>query len=67
MIDHEWLERELALVNDELARKFPAVPRERVSSAVDIAASEYVPTARIANYLPILIERRARRYLSDAS
>ncbi|CAM03733.1 hypothetical protein A8924_4851 [Saccharopolyspora erythraea NRRL 2338] len=65
MIDHEWLERELALVNDELARRFPSVPRERVSSAVDVAASEYLPTARITNYLPILIERRARTYLSN--
>ncbi|MGW5648032.1 three-helix bundle dimerization domain-containing protein [Saccharopolyspora sp. NPDC003752] len=65
-IDHERLERELELVNGELSRMFPTTPRTRVSAAVDTAAAEFVPSARVATCLPILIRRRAQRLLSGA-
>lgn len=63
-IDHEWLKRELELVNGELSRLFPATPPTRVSAAVDAAVAELVPSAKVATYLPILIQRRAQRLLS---
>ncbi|MGW1678286.1 three-helix bundle dimerization domain-containing protein [Saccharopolyspora sp. NPDC002376] len=66
-IDHEWLERELALVNEELFRMFPTTPRAHVSKAVQAAAAEFVPSAKVANYLPILIRRRAQHHLSGAA
>ncbi|MEV0701046.1 hypothetical protein AB0I53_24470 [Saccharopolyspora sp. NPDC050389] len=66
-LDHEWLERELVLVREELAGMFPAVSRTKVSAAVDAAAAEFIPSARVASYLPILIRRRAQHHLAKAT
>ena len=65
--DREWLERELDLVNEELARRFPSVPSARVSAAVEAAAAEFVASARVRHFLPILIRRRAQHHLSGVA
>ncbi|PKW13126.1 three-helix bundle dimerization domain-containing protein [Saccharopolyspora spinosa] len=66
-IDHEWLGRELGLVYEELSRMFPATPQAQVSAALDAAAAEFIPSARVANYLPIPIRRRAQHNLTRAT
>ncbi|WP_358393070.1 three-helix bundle dimerization domain-containing protein [Saccharopolyspora shandongensis] len=48
-----------------MPRPGPA-PSARVSEAVDAAVAEFVPSARVATFLPILIQRRAKRLLSKA-
>lgn len=58
--DQERLDHELALVVENLSRAFSTVPAEEVRSAVDAAAASLVPQARVAAFLPVLIQRRAR-------
>ena len=53
-IDPEWLDR----VHKELVH--PALPPAWV------AAAEFVPSARVAAYLPVLIRRRAQHRLSGS-
>jgi 8-oxo-(d)GTP phosphatase len=59
-IDPEWLQRELVLISDTLRQHYPAIAPETVEDTVCAAAAKLVSGARIANYLPILIQRHAQ-------
>lgn len=50
-------------VTDRLHARYPEVPRARVAAAVDRAA-EQLSDARVDSFLPILVERLARRDLT---
>lgn len=56
------VDRELLV--DRLHAERPQAPRERVAWAVDRAMAD-LADARVGAYLPILVERRARRTLAD--
>jgi hypothetical protein len=59
VIDQEWIRRELERVMADLSGVFPDATAEDVAAAVDAAADELVPSARVMTYLPILVRRRA--------
>jgi hypothetical protein len=59
VIDQEWLAREVAGITTDLEQRFPSSLPAAVRAAVDEAARQLAPTAKIASFLPLLIRRAA--------
>ena len=64
-IDPE-LARSIPVIEDRLRGRFPRVPPEQIRLCLDEAAVR-ADTARVRNFLPILIERWAAADLRAAS
>ena len=64
-MDDTKLHQAISSVTDELGQKFPSIPTQRVSDAVDEATAELLPGATVLDYLPILIWRRAHARLDQ--
>lgn len=57
------LEQQIDLVTQQLAIKFDQVPGEKVLAAVQEAEAG-LRSARIRDYVPVLVEKQARDWLS---
>jgi hypothetical protein len=62
-IDPQWLERELALINEKVTAQYPDIEPKTIQDTIEHSTGELVGTARIFNYLPILIQRRVQAQL----
>jgi hypothetical protein len=67
IVDPDWLARELDKITADLELRFPASLPGAVRAAVNEASRRVSSTAKIANYLPVLIRRTAVEMLGSAS
>lgn len=67
IVDPDWLARELDKITTDLELRFPASLPGAVRAAVNEASRRVSSTAKIANYLPVLIRRTAVEMLGSAS
>jgi hypothetical protein len=63
VIDPAWYAKELAALNAKLAGDFPELPPDMITVALELATKRIAATARIPNYLPVLVGRDARAQL----
>lgn len=64
MIDVDWYAGEMSALTSRLCAAFPHVAPETVAVAIDLATQRIAMSARIPNYLPVLIERDVRAQLA---
>lgn len=57
-------DHEVAEIADRLTARFPDLPKEKVSAAVDDARHRF-DDARVRDFVPVLIEREARARLEQ--
>ena len=62
-IDPAWYAKELARLNAKLTGDFPNLPADMIVVALDLATKRIAATAKIPNYLPVLVGRDARAQL----
>jgi hypothetical protein len=64
VIDREWYAGEMAALTTKLVAAFPHVAPDTIAMAIDLATQRIAATARIPNYLPVLIDRDVRAQLA---
>jgi hypothetical protein len=67
IVDPDWLARELDKITTDLELRFPTSLPGAVRAAVNEASRRVSSTAKIPNYLPVLIRRTALEMLGSAS
>lgn len=64
VIDRDWYAGEMSALTAKLQAAFPHVSPETIAVAIDLATQRIAATARIPNYLPVLIDRDVRAQLA---
>ncbi|MGQ0842699.1 MAG: three-helix bundle dimerization domain-containing protein [Sporichthyaceae bacterium] len=64
VIDQQWYAGELSSLHGRLAARFPQVPGDVIATALELATERIAVSARVPNYLPVLLERDARAQIA---
>ncbi len=65
VIDDDWYEKEIAALRVKLGAEFPQVNPETITAALALATAKVAAGARIPNFLPVLVAREAREWLTS--
>lgn len=63
-IHQRQLQKRLEVLANRLAREFPSVPRTEVEESITRAVTPLLASARILDFVPILVERHARERIN---
>ena len=63
VIDPVWYAKEMATLADKLSGEFPHLPKDMIDVALELATKRIAATAKVPNYVPVLVGRDARAQL----
>jgi hypothetical protein len=64
VIDDAWYRKELDGIRGKLRAEFATLNAATIDAALDLATTRVAAPARIPNYLPVLVARDARDWLT---
>jgi hypothetical protein len=65
VIDDAWFEKEIAALRVKLGAEFPQLTPRTIAAALELATTRVAAGARIPNFLPVLVARDAREWLTS--